>query len=91
MLVLSRSLGEEIVIGGHIRVVVLAIKRQHIRLGICAPQSVSVDRKEVHERRTAEWSMDGCDQTPPAEVIAKRSAGAARRRPAWLPQPSVEE
>jgi carbon storage regulator len=52
MLVLSRRIGEEIVIDEQVRVVVVAIQRDRVRLGICAPASVRVDRQEVHERRT---------------------------------------
>lgn len=51
MLVLTRRVGEEIVIDGNIRVTVLAVKGDRIRLGISAPPSVPVDRKEVHDRR----------------------------------------
>jgi carbon storage regulator len=60
MLVLSRNLGEEIVIDGHIRIVVVEVKRNRIRLGICAPRSVSVDRKEIHDLRAVEWSVERC-------------------------------
>jgi carbon storage regulator len=51
MLVLSRHIGEEIVIDGNITVVVVGIKGDRVRIGISAPPSVTVDRKEVHERR----------------------------------------
>jgi carbon storage regulator len=51
MLVLTRRVGEEIVIDGNIRVIVVAAKGDKIRLAIEAPPSVPVDRKEVHERR----------------------------------------
>ena len=51
MLVLMRRVGEEIVIDGNIRVMVVAVKGDRIRLGISAPPSITVDRKEVHERR----------------------------------------
>jgi carbon storage regulator len=51
MLVLSRRVGEEIVIDGHINVTVVAVKGDRVRLGIDAPSFVSVDRREVHERR----------------------------------------
>jgi carbon storage regulator len=53
MLVLSRRLGEEIVIDDNIRVTVVAIKGGMIRLGITAPKFVTVDRAEIHERRDA--------------------------------------
>jgi carbon storage regulator CsrA len=52
MLVLSRRIGEEIVIDEQIRVVVAAVKGDRVRLGICAPATVRVDRQEVHERRS---------------------------------------
>lgn len=55
MLVLSRRIGEEIVIDGRIRVVVTAVQGQRVRLGIAAPASVCIDRSEVHDRRR-EWS-----------------------------------
>jgi carbon storage regulator len=55
MLVLTRRIGEEIVIGGNIRVKVVLVKGDKVRLGISAPDSVPVDRQEIHERR-AEFS-----------------------------------
>ena len=65
MLVLTRRVGEEIVIDGNIHVMVVAIKGDRIRLGISAPPSVPVDRKEVHERRTEfEYECDWAQATP---------------------------
>lgn len=51
MLVLTRRLGETIVIDGDIRVTVVDVKGDRVRLGITAPASVAVDREEVHARR----------------------------------------
>ena len=51
MLVLSRRIGEEIVLNDNIRVTVVAVKGDRVRLGIVAPRDVTVDRAEVHERR----------------------------------------
>jgi carbon storage regulator CsrA len=53
MLVLSRRVGEEIVIDSDIILTVVAIKGGAVRLGITAPPSVCVDRQEVHQRRAA--------------------------------------
>ena len=47
MLVLTRRIGEEIVIDGNIRVTVLAVKGLKVRLGIAAPRSVAVAREEL--------------------------------------------
>jgi carbon storage regulator len=51
MLVLSRRLGETVVIDGGIRLTVLSTQNGRVRLGIEAPDCVRVDRAEVHERR----------------------------------------
>ena len=51
MLVLLRRVGETIVIDSNIRVTVVSVQGEKVRLGIDAPPSVRVDRQEVHERR----------------------------------------
>jgi carbon storage regulator len=53
MLVLTRRVGETIVIDGNIEVTVVAIQGDKVRLGVNAPRSMRVDRQEVHERRAA--------------------------------------
>jgi len=52
MLILTRRTGEEIVIGDDIRVAVTDVRGDRVRLGITAPESITVDRAEVHERRS---------------------------------------
>lgn len=47
MLVLSRKLGEKLIIDGNIVVTVVKIDRNQIRIGIEAPSSVSVVREEI--------------------------------------------
>lgn len=54
MLVLSRKVGQHIVIGPDITVQVLEIKGNKCRIGISAPAELSVDRLEVAERKRAE-------------------------------------
>ena len=51
MLVLTRKAKEEIVINGNIRVTIVSIDGNKIRIGISAPPDITVDRAEVHERR----------------------------------------
>ncbi len=51
MLVLTRRIGETIVIDGNIRVTVIGLKGDRVRLGVEAPVSIPVDRQEVHDRR----------------------------------------
>jgi len=49
MLILSRKLGESIVIDGHIRVQVMRVEGDVVKLGIDAPMTVPVHRQEVYE------------------------------------------
>ncbi|HEV3144210.1 MAG TPA: carbon storage regulator CsrA [Gemmataceae bacterium] len=51
MLVLTRRIGEEIVIAGNIRVKVVSVHGNRVRLGIVAPQEVTVHREEIHRQR----------------------------------------
>lgn len=55
MLVLSRKVGEEIVIGDNIRIKVVESRGGKVRIGIVAPEDVVVDRQEIHERRSSEF------------------------------------
>jgi carbon storage regulator len=49
-LILTRRLGETLVIGPSIRVTVVGIRGNQVRIGIDAPQSVRVHREELYER-----------------------------------------
>ena len=53
MLVLSRKKNEAIVIGGGIRITVVGIHDNVVKLGIEAPREVAIDRQEVFERKQA--------------------------------------
>ncbi|MDG2206856.1 MAG: carbon storage regulator [Pirellulales bacterium] len=57
MLVLSRRIGEEIVIDDTTRVVVLGIQGSRIRIGISAPPHVAIQRREVRDRETLTHSV----------------------------------
>ena len=50
MLVLTRKSGQEIVIDGQIRITILSVSGDRVRVGITAPAAVRVDREEVHQR-----------------------------------------
>lgn len=54
MLVLSRRLEETLIIGDDIRIKVLGISGNQIRIGIDAPREISVHREEVYQRIQAE-------------------------------------
>lgn len=54
MLILSRHVGETIVIGDNVRITVMSVHRGTVRFGIAAPRDIPVDRLEIHERKAAE-------------------------------------
>lgn len=60
MLVLSRKLGESLVIGDNITVRVIQVRGDTVRLGIDAPREVPVHRGEVYERIKAEALNGPC-------------------------------
>jgi carbon storage regulator len=53
MLVLSRRVGEEIIIGDNVRVRVVSASGNKVRLAVCAPKAVRVDRLEISRQRLA--------------------------------------
>jgi carbon storage regulator len=66
MLVLSRRVGESIVIGDGIMITVLEARGDNIRLGIVAPREVAVNRSELlTERDAAAANVDGREVPAP--------------------------
>ncbi len=50
MLILTRQLGETLMIGDQVTVTVLSVKGNQIRLGVNAPRNVPVHREEIYEK-----------------------------------------
>lgn len=63
MLVLSRRLNQAIVIGGEVRVTVLAITPSRVELGVEAPREIMVDREEIHLRRQVDGDQSAVNLT----------------------------
>lgn len=50
MLILSRNIGQAIMIDDHVKIVILEVNGGQVRIGIEAPKEVAVHRKEIYER-----------------------------------------
>jgi carbon storage regulator len=50
MLILTRRVGETVMVGDDITVTIVSVKGNQIRIGINAPRNVSVHREEIYER-----------------------------------------
>ena len=57
MLVLTRKLGQSIMIGDRVEVQVLSVAGEKVRLGITAPEDVSIFRNEVYDRIESETEV----------------------------------
>ncbi len=70
MLILSRKVGQTVMIGHDITVTVLGVSGNTVRIGINAPKNVAVHREEIYERikREQEEIALGADAGPTAQT-----------------------
>ncbi len=68
MLILTRKVGEAITIGDDVKITVLGIQGQQVRLGIVAPQKIAVHREEIYlkikeeNKKAAQTPKEDLDQ-----------------------------
>ena len=59
MLILTRRVGESVVIGDDVDVTVLGVKGNQVRLGVKAPREIAVHREEIYQRIRRENENSG--------------------------------
>ncbi|WP_419420937.1 carbon storage regulator CsrA [Legionella sp. D16C41] len=62
MLILTRRIGETLIIGDDVNITVLGVKGNQVRLGINAPKDVSVHREEIYLRIQQEKESSDSDE-----------------------------
>jgi carbon storage regulator len=72
MLILTRRVGETVMIGDEVTVTVLGVKGNQVRMGINAPRTVAVHREEIFERIKHEGSDNDFGQTTESKLAADR-------------------
>ena len=84
MLILTRRVGETVMIGNDITVTVLGVKGNQVRVGVNAPKEVAVHREEIYERIKREEQATG------GGAVKRPSTRLIRSIP-WLGSPVTGE
>ena len=68
MLILTRRVGETVMIGNEVTVTVLGVKGNQVRIGVNAPKDVAVHREEIYDRIKREENGYAAARTPGTKV-----------------------
>jgi carbon storage regulator len=73
MLILTRRVGETVMIGDDVTITVLGVKGNQVRVGINAPKHVAVHREEIYERIKREQQGGGSDGSDDSDNTPEKS------------------
>ena len=74
MLVLSRQIDESIMIGDDVEIIIVDVRGDKVRLGITAPKSIPVHRREIYDAIQREKNEKKDSEQKPREESAKKSS-----------------
>ena len=84
MLILTRRVGETVMIGNEVTVTVLGVKGNQVRIGVNAPKDVAVHREEIYERIKREEDQEGRTPGTVAEDRRRRLIKRSRHLRLYL-------
>jgi carbon storage regulator len=85
MLVLSRKVGESIIIGDRIQITVVEVSHGRVKIGVKAPSDVKIDREEIHTKKLLELDPEAA-----IPVLHNRIVDALTDPAAITPSPSSD-
>jgi len=90
MLVLSRQKDESIMIGDDVKITIVDVRGDKVRLGISAPKEIPVHRMEIYEAIQRE-KEEKKDQEQPAEAAQEQPRKVAKKRAKKEPEEQPQE